>query len=357
MKILQLAKYYPPVYGGIELVEKMMTKAHCEHGDRVEIHAFDKNSKCDVGEFGEDVIRLKENLKILNAPFNFLYFLKFKKLIKKSSIDRIYVHLPNPFMHEVVRWNKKFLKKQNIEVWAIYHSDIVNKSIFGFIYNYYFTLTVNLYSKIVVSSNNLWKSSEVLSNLDKDLKKIIPFCIDEETIFVPPKRGRKKRLISIGRFVPYKGFDFLIEALKDTDYELHIIGNGPMLNQLKGQASKNIHIHCNLSHREKNELIASGDIVLVGSRNRAEAYGMTIVEAFYYGIPVIASNINTGVTFLVQDRVTGLVFEPDNRLDFLDKLNELSQNESLWNEISLNCKKFYEEELTFNKFKERLATK
>lgn len=357
MKILQLAKYYPPIYGGIELVEKMMTKAHREVGDEVHIHAFDHKNAFEKGEFGETILRLKENFKILSAPFSLAYFFKFKRLIEDTPVERIYVHLPNPFMHEVVRWNRSFLKKKNVEVWAIYHSDIVNKSLFGVLYNFYFKKTVSIYSKIVVSSDNLWKSSDVLSSLNNKFKRVIPFCIEEENIKTLPKDSATKKLVSIGRFVPYKGFDFLINALNDTNYELHIIGNGPQLEYLKSIASKNIFIHTNLNHKEKNKHLAEADVVLVGSRNRAEAYGMTIVEAFYYGRPVLAANINTGVTFLVQNRITGLTFEIDNKNDFLNKLNELTYDDDLRMNLSMNCKKFYEEELTFTKFKERLVEK
>lgn len=355
MKILQLAKYYPPIYGGIELVEKMMTKAHREVGDEVIIHAFDQRDDLNVGEFEEKIYRLKENFKILNAPFSLRYFFKFKKLIESNPVERIYLHLPNPFMHEVVRWNLSFLKKNNIEIWAIYHSDIVNKSFFGFLYNLYFKKTVNLYSRIIVSSDNLWNSSEMLNSLNKKMKKVIPFCIEEESVNVIPRDGSRKKLVSIGRFVPYKGFDFLINALNDSDYELHIIGNGPLLDQLQKLASKNVFIHTSLNHKEKNRHLAEADVVLIGSRNRAEAYGMTIVEAFYYGRPVLAANINTGVTFLVKNGITGLTFEVDNKIDFLNKLNEIIQNDNLRMTLSRNCKKFYDEELTFTKFKERLV--
>jgi rhamnosyl/mannosyltransferase len=356
MKILQLAKYYPPIYGGIELVEKMMTKAHSEHGDKVVIHAFDKSHDLNIGEFGEEIYRLKENIKILNAPFSFRYIFNFKKWILKDPPDIIYVHLPNPFMHEVIRLNRSFLNKNEIKIIAIYHSDIVNKSLFGDIYNYYFSKTVSVYEQIIVSSDKLWNSSPILSQLNSSVKKVIPFCIEEEIVTIPAKKGRKKKLVSIGRFVPYKGFDFLINALKETDYELHIIGNGPKLNELKMLGGKNIFIHTNLKHHEKNKLISEADIMIVASRNRAEAYGMTIVEAFSYGIPVIASNINSGVTFLVQHEKTGLTFDVDNVEDFLQQLNRLANDEILWDKISLECQDFYRNELTFEKFKLRLVS-
>ena len=56
VNILQLSKFYPPIYGGIELVEKMITKAHRELGDKVFIVAFNnKETKNPIGEFGEKI--------------------------------------------------------------------------------------------------------------------------------------------------------------------------------------------------------------------------------------------------------------------------------------------------------------
>ncbi len=357
MKILQLAKYYPPIYGGIELVEKMMTKAHVESGDFVTIHAFDKKNDVHIGEFGEKIFRLKENIKILNAPFSFKYYLQFRKWILNDKPNVIYVHLPNPFMHEIIRSNRKLLNKLKIKVIAVYHSDIINKSIFGDIYNFYFSKTVYVYDQIIVSSEKLWNSSAILSALDDNKRKVIPFCIEEDKVQIPSRAAIKKKLVSIGRFVPYKGFDFLIQALNNSDYELHIIGNGPLLNKFKKLAAQNIFIHTDLKHHEKNKLICSSDIMIVASTNRAEAYGMTIVEAFSFGIPVIASNIDSGVTFLVQNEKTGLTFEVGDTEGFLTQLNRLASDDLLWQKISKECSKFYQNELTFDKFKERLVSR
>lgn len=357
MKILQLAKYYPPIYGGIELVEKMMTKAHVENGDFVTVHAFDKKDEIHIGEFGEKIFRLKENIKILNAPFSFNYYLQFRKWILNDKPSVIYVHLPNPFMHEVIRSNKKLLNELKVKVIAVYHSDIINKSIFGDIYNFYFSMTVSVYDQIIVSSKNLWRSSAILSVLDEKKQKVVPFCIEEDQVQIPPRAAIKKKLVSIGRFVPYKGFEFLIKALNNSDYELHIIGNGPLLEKLKKIAAPNIFIHTDLKHHEKNKLISSSDIMIVASTNRAEAYGMTIVEAFSFGIPVIASNINSGVTFLVQNEKTGLTFEVGDTEGFLKQLNRLSSDDLLWQKISRECSTFYQNELTFDKFKERLVSR
>jgi rhamnosyl/mannosyltransferase len=353
MNVLQLAKYYPPVYGGIELVEKMMTKAHIENQDKVFIVAFSNYEKIEKGEMGEIVFRQFENIKLLSAPFNFNFLFNFKKFIIDNSIDRIYVHLPNPFMHEVVELNKSFLKSRNIEVVAVYHSDIVNKGILGPIYEFYFTLHSSVYNKVIASSEKLWNSSRVLSSFGPKKKIIIPFCSDNNFNFKKVSEFKGK-LLTIGRLVPYKGFEFLIKTFNNTEYELNIIGDGPLYQQLKSIASSNIIFHKEVSEDIKNDLFEQSDLLVVGSISRAEAYGMTIVESFARGMPVVATNLNSGVTYLVQNEVTGMTFELKNSEELIGKIDRLKKDKDLFSTISSSCRKFYEENLTFEKFKEKL---
>lgn len=351
MNVLQLAKYYPPIYGGIELVEKMISKSYCENNNSVFIHAFDKDHKEDVGEFGEKINRLKENFNFIGAPVSIKYIFEFKKLIVSQKVEYIYVHLPNPFMHELVRLHKKKLDKLNIKVIGVYHSDIINKGILGKIYNFYFKSTINIYNHILVSSQNLWDSSDILKDLNPQIKVVVPFCIEEFNINSSKEFSSRKKLVSIGRLVPYKGFEFLINSFNNTEFDLDIIGNGPLLSKLKGMCASNVKIHDSLNHKDKNDLLSSADLLVVGSINRAEAYGMTIVEAFYCGVPVIAPRINTGVTFLVQDGKTGFTYDILNKEMILEKTRLAVSGVGEISKIKDNITVFYKSYLSYECFR------
>ena len=58
-----------------------------------------------------------------------------------------------------------------------------------------------------------------------------------------PKAGMRFRFVTVGRLVPYKGFDLILQALAQSaelrrDAELVIIGDGPSRRALEAQASE-----------------------------------------------------------------------------------------------------------------------
>lgn len=355
MNILHLSKYYFPRVGGIELVAKMMVKAQCEAGQNVSVVAFDLDDKVETGMYGESVIRIRQNFFFLSTPFNFSIFKNFRNIIISNKIERIYVHLPNPLMHELVKFNSHFLQENKIDVVAIYHSDIVNQKILADLYHSYFLLTSSIYNYFLCSSHELWNSSPVLRGISEKKQVIIPYCTEAGQI-LRRKPTFEGKLLAVGRMVPYKGYEFLINSLNNTKYQLTIIGDGPLKEKLQKISSPNIKFLHGISEAEKIKIFQETDLLIVGSINRAEAFGMTIVEAFQMGIPVVASQINTGVSYLVKDGERGFTFPVMNKEKFLDCLDKYSKNPELIQSHSANAKKFFGQELDYAHFKNRIES-
>jgi glycosyltransferase involved in cell wall biosynthesis len=352
-KILQLSKYYYPTMGGIELVAKMISRAHVDLGDTVNILSFGENVSKYDGPYKEKVTQVRSNVVLMSAPINYNLIFEFKQYVIDHEIEKIYVHLPNPFMHHLLWIFRRFLKKKNIKLSAVYHSDIVNQKILGYFYDIYFKLTSGIYDEVICSSEKLWKSSKVLSVFSDNKMKVIPFCVDTENELNVRKKFTGK-LLAIGRLVPYKGFRFLMESLKGSDYSLNIIGDGPLKEELEQFEDENIKLVGKVSDEYKEKLIDESDILVVPSINRSEAYGMIIVEAFSSGMPVIASNINSGVTFLADD-TRGRVFETLSKESLLSSLEYFKENPNRLEESSVNCRAFYDKHLSYDRFKEKIA--
>jgi rhamnosyl/mannosyltransferase len=313
--------------------------------------SFGDGEKEYQGEFGESVTQINCDLSLLSAPINYNLLFRFKKVIKQMNINKIYVHLPNPFMHQLVWMNQGFLKRNGIKISAIYHSDIENHKVLGPFYNAYFNFSASFYDEVICSSDKLWNSSTVLTKISSKAKRIIPFCVDGNNEFVKREKFSGK-LLAIGRFVPYKGYGFLIDALKDSSYDLTIVGTGPLYDKLKSNEYSNIHFVGRVDDTEKKRLLNDSDMLVVSSINRSEAYGMTIVEAFQCGLPVIAANINSGVTFLAKGGERGEVFDILSKDSLLEKLKKLDDNPELLGKYSEASSLFFEENLSYARFKE-----
>ncbi|MCH7533951.1 MAG: glycosyltransferase [Gemmatimonadetes bacterium] len=113
----------------------------------------------------------------------------------------------------------------------------------------------------------------------------------------------------LGRLVPEKGVDLLLEALRLSP-ELHAIitGAGPEAESLRAQASDlgieaRVHFTGEVASLEVPALLSAADVLCLPSRSTArgaEQFGRVLVEAMSMGIPVIATECG-GMPAVVGD--------------------------------------------------------
>lgn len=353
MKILQLSKFYPPTHGGLEVVAEFFSRASVALGHDVTVLSVGEESKNYSGRYRERVIQCKTDVTLKSAPFSLRFAREFLRELKETNL--LLVHLPNPYTHLLLRIFRKAIREHSIRVIGIYHSDVINQAMLREAYDVHFKSTLDIYDGFVCSSHKLRKSSSILSVLPEEKISVIPFCVDVRSPIRNRTPSGPKRFLSIGRMVPYKGFEFLVNAFRSLPYELTIVGGGPLLSSLKSQAPKNVHFTGEISDEEKDRLFEHHHALIVASINRAEAYGMTIVEAFGHGLPVIASDIDTGVTFLVQNELTGLTFPILSESDLIAQVERCARDTELHTNLSKNCSQFYDSELSYAAFEKNLA--
>jgi colanic acid/amylovoran biosynthesis glycosyltransferase len=140
-----------------------------------------------------------------------------------------------------------------------------------------------------------------------------------------PKNPDKIILLGVGRFVEKKGFRYLIEAchlLKqyDLNFELHIIGSGPLDTELRTQAER-LGLQSEViflgpkNIAEVRTAMAKADIVIVPSvttdSGDMEGLPVVIMEAMATGTAVVAS-AHAGIPEIVIPGETGLLTEERN---------------------------------------------
>jgi len=157
-------------------------------------------------------------------------------------------------------------------------------------------------------------------------------------------RGVVKLLI-VGRLHPVKGVDIALKALAllrdefGTRLFLRVVGEGPqrkLLTRLVSELQLEKQVAFLGYRHDVESLIQDSDIVLVPSRY--EPFGMVAAEGGAAGRPVIVSRIG-GLSEIVNDGVTGLLFAAGDPYDLAQKILTLSSDKSLAKRLGENARR------------------
>jgi glycosyltransferase involved in cell wall biosynthesis len=144
-----------------------------------------------------------------------------------------------------------------------------------------------------------------------------------------PVRG-KKILLTVGRLVKRKGHQWFVAnvmtALPDN-YIYLIAGLGPEKKAITSLVHEmdlvdRVFLLGQVSEEEKNCLFQISDLFImpnVSVKNDQEGFGVVLLEANKYGLPVIASNIE-GIKDVIIDRKTGRLIEERNADGFVNAI-------------------------------------
>jgi glycosyltransferase involved in cell wall biosynthesis len=143
-------------------------------------------------------------------------------------------------------------------------------------------------------------------------------------------------IVSMGRLAPQKGFDVLISAIrlikdrhKDRDLKLVIVGEGPLLGQLRGQVESLGMLDSVIFTGQVNEVVTylqAADIFVLPSR--FEGLSNALLEAMACGLPVIASRVSGNVD-VIQANFNGLLVEPDSVDELATVIGRLVRDRAL----------------------------
>ncbi len=125
-------------------------------------------------------------------------------------------------------------------------------------------------------------------------------------------------VLFVGRLVYYKGLDVLLEAMCTCPGRLLVIGCGPLDASLRARATQlglDSRVEF-LGQVPAETLIAyyrAADVFVLPSTESTEAFGVVQVEAMACGVPVVSTDLSTGVPWVNEHGVTGLVVPPGDR--------------------------------------------
>lgn len=156
------------------------------------------------------------------------------------------------------------------------------------------------------------------------------------------KQGNKKVVLFVGRLVEKKGVTYLIEAMKQIDAMLVIVGDGPMKEILKKQAGeikdKVVFLGAK-THDELKIVYASADVFVVPSITAKdgdqEGLGLVMLEAMASYLPIVANN-SGGISQLIKDGENGLLCSEKNVVQLENNVNRILNNSELKKKLVKN---------------------
>jgi glycosyltransferase involved in cell wall biosynthesis len=261
----------------------------------------------------------------------------------------------------------KFAKKNDIACVAFFHTNYLEylddyfqlplglnqllkkilQKLFLKIYNRYdLTLTASEITRQKLLAMK-FKKVRFAELLGLDLEKFSSTCKEldffDQTLNLP-QIDRQIKLIFIGRLTPDKGWDFALNALADLKPEiiarlaLIIIGIGPMQEEIKislGKLMPHVYLLGRILPSKIPALLINSDIFVTNSEK--ETRGLAVMEALAAGIPAIAPRAG-GIIDTIEDGETGLLYQPQDKKDFLAKLTLLINDSDLRNSLGSNAR-------------------
>jgi len=367
MRILISAGIYPPDIGGPATYVRELQEKLPDKGVDIDVVAYSDFESGYDEEY--DAYRINRDQNVLSRYWN--YFKQAYKLAKE--VDLIYVQgpgapaLPSYFASRLTRtpyimkivgdyaWEQsrqsfgvddlldEFQEKKyswKVEFFRKLQSFLVKGAEKVITPSYYLKSIVKKWEiesgNISVVYNDV--SVDTIDKSRKEIKKELDYSDDD-----------KFTLLCVARFVPWKGFYKLIDAVRELnqegeDVQLLLIGDGTIFNEVKNYVDKNEIDNVKLLGRRPHEEVLRY-MKVVGAfilNTGYEGLPHVLIEAMYNKLPVLTTPAG-GNTELIEDNERGLLFSYNNKKEIKEAISKLSENKELQNKLAEKGYEFVKE--------------
>jgi glycosyltransferase involved in cell wall biosynthesis len=354
--IVHFGKYYSPDLGGIESVTISLARAAVLFGHSVSVICF-KRSPANSEEVidGVKVFRAPIYKTIASQPLGIRYLLYCLRAARCADV--VHLHAPNMLAALCTLFISK--KTRLLVHW---HSDVINKGVLGRVLQPLESAFLRRADTIIVATPVYADASTTIAPFRRKIS-IIPYGVTEKKCgsfnseLESSFEGRlkaKKIILAVGRLVPYKGFSVLINAAKHlcNDSVVVIVGGGPIENDLHqaiedGAVIDRVVLAGRRSDAELRGLFERATVFCLPSTYRAEAFGVVLIEAMTYGLPIVAFEIpGSGVPWVNQHGVSGLNVPLGDSLALAEACNQILTSPELRKRLSEGARQRFVAEFT-----------
>jgi glycosyltransferase involved in cell wall biosynthesis len=332
-KILHVCKVYSPVKGGVQIVVERLAMLL---QNSYESHILTTHKAATIVENVKhgSIVRCRAQMELFSLPVSTSFMSKF--FCNSEKVDYVVCHCPFPLTDLcVLLWRKKI---NNLIVY--WHSDVVSQRFLGFLLRPLTKILLSEASNIIVSNPVMLENSMALSRY-KHKCSIIPIG------FNPDDRAKNSiqdegYFLFVGRHVPYKGVNVLLEAVERSRVRLVIVGDGPLFHKNEELAERldlgeKVQFIKQADDLEVQKLLARCRALVLPSIIESEAFGMVQIEAMAYSKPVINTRLKSGVPWVARHGFEAITVQPNNVKALSDALTEMNSDKFLREKLALGA--------------------
>jgi glycosyltransferase involved in cell wall biosynthesis len=336
LSVLTEAPLPPDFRGGIEEYAYSVVEAQREEGLTVTVLTTRFPSRAPVAPAAGTVTvpaRMMLARPLVSDP---RAYLRIFSMIRKS--DLVHVHMPFPLVEVFTGYAAKLLGRPLI---VTYQMDAVldepipgqrTRRLSKLIERTYTRLsarpTLRLATQVVTSTVAYGKESPILSEAGCSALAIHQGIDRTKFQSLDPKRAQalrdryvggsaQKLVVFVGRFVPYKGLDYLLEAaeaLRGKDIRFVLGGSGPLVEHIRERVKTknltNVTLIGFVADADLVNLFYAADLVVSPSISLLECTPITLLYASAVGTPVIGTTVGGTAESIPTDGVHGAVVPP-----------------------------------------------
>lgn len=150
---------------------------------------------------------------------------------------------------------------------------------------------------------------------ESDLAKFVPSVDEKRRLKKELGIQEEKVILAVGQFIPRKGFDILMNAVRDIprDVGIYFVGGIPTKEYLLERDRSgltNVHFEGFKLKNELEKYYRAADLFVLPTRE--DIWGLVIQEAMAYGLPVISTDKCASALELIKHGENGYIIPCEN---------------------------------------------
>ena len=342
MRILHFGKFPARHFGGIETHVKGLTAGLAATGLEVTNLVYDIG-RTTGGTVGRDVGGVRVIAVPCRGTIASLAIAPstpgvVRGLARTGRFDIVHAHFPDPLSFASLPFVDGAARV------ASWHSDIVRQQLLGKLYG---AIARRLFDPLdaVAGATPYHLESEQLESFRPRERHVVPYGVDlsrfARTAASEAKAAQLRAeahhrpiVFALGRHVYYKGFDVLIDAMRDVDGVLLLGGEGPLSDALRARAAAHqgkgtVRFVGRIDDADLPAYYQAAAVYGLPSLAPSEAFGIVQVEAMSSGTPIVNCRLDNAVNFVAPDGICALTVPPGDRAALAAALNRLIGDEAL----------------------------